>query len=134
MKITVNGASGITFQIHKKTCPPRREDRLRSTPTFWIFAYCYRLEARQPPFEETVEILFDAAAMAESNTLKGVSENILMGQACPFGTGIFDLMLDEKMLMQTIEQKQKNTVTLCKEAFGLLDGRPYGRFIFLVKK
>lgn len=62
-------------------------------------------------FEETVEILFDAAAMAESNTLKGVSENILMGQACPFGTGIFDLMLDEKMLMQTIEQTQTTMST-----------------------
>ena len=54
-------------------------------------------------FEETVEILFDAAALAESNTLKGVSENILMGQACPFGTGVFDLMLDEQKLMETIE-------------------------------
>ena len=53
-------------------------------------------------FEETVEILFDAAAMAESNTLKGVSENILMGQQCPFGTGMFDLILDEKMLMETM--------------------------------
>ena len=56
-------------------------------------------------FEETVEILFDAAAMAESNTLKGVSENILMGQQCPFGTGMFDLILDEQMLMNTIEIK-----------------------------
>merc|ERR1711871_730668 len=70
-------------------------------------------------FEETVEILFDAAAMAESNTLKGVSENVLMGQACPFGTGIFDLMLDEKMLMQTIEQSQNITGTLGEEEHGV---------------
>merc|ERR1711871_1779447 len=62
-------------------------------------------------FEETVEILFDAAAMAESNTLKGVSENILMGQACPFGTGVFDLILDEKMLMNTIEVTGANAVS-----------------------
>ena len=69
-------------------------------------------------FEETVEILFDAAAMAESNTLKGVSENILMGQQCPFGTGMFDLILDEKMLMETIEVRGDENVKKPSAGYG----------------
>ncbi|KAK9370544.1 hypothetical protein V1509DRAFT_616123 [Lipomyces kononenkoae] len=48
-------------------------------------------------FEETVEILLEAAAAAELDDCRGVSENIMLGQLAPLGTGGFDLMLDEKM-------------------------------------
>ncbi|KAK9493318.1 hypothetical protein V1508DRAFT_416385 [Lipomyces doorenjongii] len=48
-------------------------------------------------FEETVEILLEAAAAAELDDCRGVSENIMLGQLAPLGTGDFDLMLDEKM-------------------------------------
>ncbi|KAK9461884.1 DNA-directed RNA polymerase II subunit RPB1 [Lipomyces oligophaga] len=48
-------------------------------------------------FEETVEILLEAAAAAEVDDCRGVSENIMLGQLAPLGTGSFDLMLDEKM-------------------------------------
>ena len=49
-------------------------------------------------FEETVEILLKAAAFAETDNLSGVSENIMLGQLAPVGSGSFDLILDEKML------------------------------------
>lgn len=38
-------------------------------------------------FEETVDILFDAAVYAETDHLRGVSENIMLGQLAPLGTG-----------------------------------------------
>jgi DNA-directed RNA polymerase II subunit RPB1 len=54
-------------------------------------------------FEETVEILFEAAMFSEKDNLRGVSENILLGQLPPLGTGAFDLYLNEKMLAQAVE-------------------------------
>ncbi|XP_064614759.1 LOW QUALITY PROTEIN: DNA-directed RNA polymerase II subunit RPB1-like [Liolophura sinensis] len=45
-------------------------------------------------FEETVDILMEAASHAESDPMKGVSENIMLGQLARIGTGSFDLMLD----------------------------------------
>lgn len=53
---------------------------------------------RRCSFEETVEILLEAAAYAEVDPLRGVSENIIMGQLAPMGTGCFDLMLDKEVL------------------------------------
>jgi DNA-directed RNA polymerase II subunit RPB1 len=55
---------------------------------------------RRCSFEETVEILLEAAAYAEKDLLKGVSENIIMGQLAPMGTGCFDLMLDKDLLQK----------------------------------
>uniref|UniRef100_A0A2K6P1H0 DNA-directed RNA polymerase subunit n=1 Tax=Rhinopithecus roxellana TaxID=61622 RepID=A0A2K6P1H0_RHIRO len=45
-------------------------------------------------FEETVDVLMEAAAHGESDPMKGVSENIMLGQLAPAGTGCFDLLLD----------------------------------------
>ncbi|XP_041094134.1 DNA-directed RNA polymerase II subunit RPB1-like [Polyodon spathula] len=45
-------------------------------------------------FEETVDVLMEAAAHGESDSMKGVSENIMLGQLAPAGTGCFDLLLD----------------------------------------
>ena len=47
-------------------------------------------------FAETVDILTEAAAHAESDPLKGVSENLLLGKLAKIGTGSFDLLLDEE--------------------------------------
>jgi DNA-directed RNA polymerase II subunit RPB1 len=47
-------------------------------------------------FEETVEILMDAAIYAETDWMRAVSENCLMGQMAPIGTGVFDLYMDDK--------------------------------------
>ncbi|KAJ3181374.1 DNA-directed RNA polymerase II subunit rpb1 [Gaertneriomyces sp. JEL0708] len=49
-------------------------------------------------FEETVECLVDAAGVAEVDDCKGVSENIILGQLAPIGTGFIDVILDEDML------------------------------------
>ena len=49
-------------------------------------------------FEETVEILFEAAATGELDDCRGVSENIILGQLAPSGTGEFDCLLDPNML------------------------------------
>ncbi|CAM9580219.1 unnamed protein product, partial [Phaeothamnion confervicola] len=54
-------------------------------------------------FEETVEILMEAAVFAEADNLRGVTDNIMLGQLANLGTGCHDLLLDEKRLMQAIE-------------------------------
>uniref|UniRef100_H3AVP5 DNA-directed RNA polymerase subunit n=1 Tax=Latimeria chalumnae TaxID=7897 RepID=H3AVP5_LATCH len=41
-----------------------------------------------------VDVLMEAAAHGESDPMKGVSENIMLGQLAPAGTGSFDLLLD----------------------------------------
>ena len=48
--------------------------------------------------EETVELLFDSACHAERDQFLGVSNNVLLGQLCPIGTGLFDMLLNDKML------------------------------------
>jgi DNA-directed RNA polymerase II subunit RPB1 len=45
-------------------------------------------------FEETVDVLMDAAAYSERDPMKGVSENIMLGQLAKIGTGSFDLLLN----------------------------------------
>ena len=45
-------------------------------------------------FEETVDALMEAASSTETDPIKGVSENVIMGKMGRFGTGCFDLLLD----------------------------------------
>ncbi|KAF2268234.1 beta and beta-prime subunits of DNA dependent RNA-polymerase [Lojkania enalia] len=54
-------------------------------------------------FEETVEILLEAAGFGELDDCKGVSENIMLGQMAPMGTGEFDLVMDNAMLLTMVE-------------------------------
>jgi DNA-directed RNA polymerase II subunit RPB1 len=53
-------------------------------------------------FEGTAEILLEAATFGERDNLKGVTENIMLGQLAPLGTGCFDLFLNEKMLSNAV--------------------------------
>lgn len=46
-------------------------------------------------FEETQDVLIDAALNAEIDNLQGVSENILMGKMIPTGTGLFDVVYND---------------------------------------
>ncbi len=48
-------------------------------------------------FEETVEVLTDAAAFGEVDQLKGISDNIIVGNLIPAGTGCIDLLYDLSM-------------------------------------
>ncbi|KAF2731593.1 beta and beta-prime subunits of DNA dependent RNA-polymerase [Polyplosphaeria fusca] len=54
-------------------------------------------------FEETVEILLEAAGFGELDDCRGVSENIMLGQLAPMGTGEFDLVMDNSMLLTMVE-------------------------------
>ena len=51
-------------------------------------------------FEETVDVLIDAASHAENDYLKGVSENIMVGQLAKMGTGAFNMLLDPEKCKQ----------------------------------
>jgi len=53
-------------------------------------------------FEETVEILMEAAAIGERDHCTGVAENVLLGQLAPMGTGSFDVALDLDMLKDVV--------------------------------
>merc|ERR1719446_428236 len=46
----------------------------------------------------TVDVLMEAAQFSECDHVKGVSENIMLGQLAPVGTGEFDLLLNTQML------------------------------------
>lgn len=48
--------------------------------------------APHPPPQ--VDVLMEASSHGESDPMKGVSENIMLGQLAPAGTGCFDLLLD----------------------------------------
>lgn len=63
-------------------------------------------------FEETVEILLEAAAFGELDDCRGVSENLILGQMAPAGTGEFDVYLDQNLL---------NTVVSNNARFGLMN-------------
>ena len=54
-------------------------------------------------FEETVDILNDAATFAELDRCQGVSQKIMLGALAPIGTGTFDCFLDTDMLKDAIE-------------------------------
>ena len=54
-------------------------------------------------FEETVDILLEAAAFSERDGMNGLSENIMLGQFCPLGTGEFGLHLNEDMLKEAVD-------------------------------
>ncbi|KAJ9648235.1 DNA-directed RNA polymerase II core subunit rpo21 [Coniosporium tulheliwenetii] len=64
-------------------------------------------------FEETVEILLEAAACGELDDCRGISENIMLGQLAPLGTGELEIILDQDML---------NTQTTDNARFNLMPG------------
>jgi len=49
---------------------------------------------RKCSFEETLDMLLEAAAFSQTDPLTGVSENVMLGQLCRLGTGCFDLVMD----------------------------------------
>lgn len=54
-------------------------------------------------FEESVEILFEAALFGRSDTMNGVTENIMTGQLSRIGTGVVDVILDTNKLADAKE-------------------------------
>jgi DNA-directed RNA polymerase II subunit RPB1 len=58
-------------------------------------------------FEETVEILLEAAAVGELDDCRGISENVMLGQLAPMGTGELEVLLDPKMLETVISNNAR---------------------------
>ncbi|KAI9805848.1 MAG: DNA-directed RNA polymerase II subunit rpb1 [Sarcosagium campestre] len=58
-------------------------------------------------FEETVEILLEAAASGELDDCRGVSENVMLGQLAPLGTGELQVFLDQTMLDTVISDNAR---------------------------
>jgi len=52
-------------------------------------------------FEITVPNIVEAAIMGESDPLRGVTENVIVGQSIPIGTGLVDLY------MSTLRREEK---------------------------
>ena len=57
-------------------------------------------------FEETVDILLDAATCTEVDALTGVSENIILGNLIPAGTGAFGIYLAEEDLAEALDVRR----------------------------
>jgi DNA-directed RNA polymerase II subunit RPB1 len=64
-------------------------------------------------FEETVEILLEAASIGEVDDCRGISENVMLGQLAPLGTGDLEVHLDQEML---------NTAASDNARYGLMPG------------
>ncbi|KAI1766640.1 beta and beta-prime subunits of DNA dependent RNA-polymerase [Hypoxylon sp. FL1150] len=58
-------------------------------------------------FEETVEILLEAAAIGEIDDCRGISQNVMLGQLAPMGTGHMQVYLDPKMLETVISDNSR---------------------------
>jgi DNA-directed RNA polymerase II subunit RPB1 len=58
-------------------------------------------------FEQTVEILLEAAAAGELDDCHGVSENLILGQIAPVGTGTMDIFLDQNMLANVVNDNSR---------------------------
>ncbi|KAJ3330587.1 DNA-directed RNA polymerase II subunit rpb1, partial [Blyttiomyces sp. JEL0837] len=54
-------------------------------------------------FEETVELLMDAAGVGDLDDCRGVSEKLILGQLAHIGTGSFDLLINEEKLQRAHE-------------------------------
>src|SRR5690606_15690506 len=78
-------------------------------------------------FEETVDVLIDAASHAEVDYLRGVSENIMVGQLAKMGTGAFSMLLDPEKCKLGIEipMNLPGITSFATGAFGFM-GTPDG--------
>ena len=54
-------------------------------------------------FEETVNIITDAAVFGERDHLKGITENIVMGKHSKIGTGLVDILVDPARMIPDFE-------------------------------
>ena len=74
-------------------------------------------------FEETPEMFLKAAKHAELDTMRGVSSNVMCGQQGYFGTGMFQIYLDMKEMMN-LEEKipaEDDTQGKIEKLFGKVD-------------
>ncbi len=67
----------------------------------------YSSPFRKCSFEETVDILIKASGFSINEPLKGVTENVMLGQLCRLGTGYFDILMDQYYLIANEENQGK---------------------------
>ena len=84
---------------------------------------------RKCSFEETVEILYEAAFYAETDFLTGITENIIMGQLAPYGTGCFDLVVDTQTLKDFAQDKPEDQDSEYVPGFTPIDDNEGGMHI-----
>jgi DNA-directed RNA polymerase II subunit RPB1 len=72
-------------------------------------------------FEETVDMLMDAAVYAEEEILKGVTENIMMGQLARVGTGDMELLLDEEKVVREAVEVVVDDFSNDKDGLGMIN-------------
>jgi DNA-directed RNA polymerase subunit A" len=58
-------------------------------------------------FEITVKHLLEACLQGEADKLEGITENVIVGQVIPLGTGSIDLMMNPMQKKQTKTTKSK---------------------------
>lgn len=67
-------------------------------------------------FEETVEILMDAAVYNEVDYMHSVSENVIFGNAAPIGTNMMDLFMDDGVGTAEKESKLDSATAVLKKS------------------
>jgi DNA-directed RNA polymerase II subunit RPB1 len=77
-------------------------------------------------FEETVDMLMDAAVYAEEEVLRGVTENIMMGQLARVGTGDMDLLLDEDKVVREAVEVVVDDFSGEKDSLGMIGSSALG--------
>uniref|UniRef100_A0A2P2HWC8 DNA-directed RNA polymerase subunit n=2 Tax=Hirondellea gigas TaxID=1518452 RepID=A0A2P2HWC8_9CRUS len=73
-------------------------------------------------FEESVDVLIEAATCAEVDPIRGVSENIILGQLPKVGTGCFDLVLNDEKCKLGMEIPMPGGGLLLGGAGGIFGG------------
>jgi len=58
-------------------------------------------------FEITVKHLLEACLQGEADDLKGITENVIVGQMIPLGTGAIDLMMNPMTKKDKVKKKKK---------------------------
>lgn len=73
-------------------------------------------------FEETIDVLTEAASFGETDLLKGVTENITVGKMASMGTGTFDLRYpcneqfdDDQFIDEQIESQEYTPLAFCSD-------------------
>lgn len=57
-------------------------------------------------FEETINIITDAAIHGECDNLKGITEHIIVGKHSKIGTGVVDILIDPYKLIKIMDENE----------------------------
>jgi DNA-directed RNA polymerase II subunit RPB1 len=68
-------------------------------------------------FEESIDILINAAIHTEKEKMQGVSASIIVGNRAPIGTGFFDLCIDEDKLTVHSHDSSDQSIQLTEDIY-----------------